>query len=416
VEKKAKVAIAKRPHVPGAPDYYGPKELAVVREMLEEVLGNLGGLGACLPKKSGTVVVKPNAGFASLPGVHKTDPRVLEALIGLVFEEICPARVIVLESAADHHMLHDTGLGKTSRECFEANGILKAAERAGAEVLSLDGEPFERVPITKGFHYQSVLLPKVLLEADACIYVPKMKTHAATFVTLGIKLAQGLLPPSEQGRFHRADLAQKLVDILHAIRPSLTVVDGIWAEQGRGPTSPFEDDIIKDMNALIAGTDVVAVDTVAGYFMGFDPHEVETTFLAHTQGHGSGVLEGIEVIGGELEVLKRPFRRADRRMAGFYPNVRFYLGGACEGCLSHLRLYLDPLLASGVLSEMEGPVNVLVGYKLELPERLEGPSLVVGDCTAEHKHLGLFIEGCCPLGKIFKGLLEVIAQRMPDQT
>jgi uncharacterized protein (DUF362 family) len=355
------------------------------------------------------VVIKVNAGFGSMPGRHTTDPRVVEALIHLLYEKVNPVRVVILESAAEHHTLRETGMGNTTRQCFSACGIEDVARRTGAELMSVEDDRHVLVNNPHGDIYRQMKIPWTLLDADCLIYVPHMKTHMSCGVTLGIKLGQGCLPYYEQSRFHRCDLPQKLVDLLHVVYPQLTIIDGLWAQQGQGPTSPYEEDMIKDMNLLVAGSDIVAVDAVGSAIMGYQPFEVETTWLAHTQGLGVGELDKIRLCGCGIKTVRRSFRRPDTRLAGIFPNIRFFLGGVCEACRSHLRIYLDQLQAAGVLKKLQKTINVVVGFGVEVPDHLYGPVLVVGDCTATHRHRGIFVEGCCPLAKIFRGLLEVIA-------
>jgi hypothetical protein len=92
-----------------------------------------------------------------------------------------------------------------------------------------------------------------------------------------------------------------------------------------------------------------------------------------------------------------------------HPQVRVYQGEACEGCISHLRIYLDQLLAMGILDDLAQPLTIIVGRNGPVPELTDGPVLVVGDCTAEHRDRGLFVAGCCPLAHIFQGLLDQIS-------
>jgi hypothetical protein len=164
------------------------------------------------------------------------------------------------------------------------------------------------------------------------------------------------------------------------------------------------------MNVLVASQDVVAADAVGSAIMGFDSFEVPTTWLAHAQGLGIGAMDKIECRGKPIEEVRRVFRRPDLRLNGVYPNVRFFVGGACTGCLSHLRIYLDLLSHAGMLAELKEPINIVVGFQAELPAIKEGSTLVIGDCTNEHRDQGIFVSGCCPLARILEGLLRALAE------
>jgi len=191
----------------------------------------------------------------------------------------------------------------------------------------------------------------LVLEADVFITVPKMKAHLFTEVTLDLKNQQGIFLWGDKQRAHRTDLDQKFPDLYKVVKPSLAIVDGIWAIQGQGPAPFREVDVIKDMNTIITGKDSVAVDAVASAVMGFDPFEVRTTRIAHQEGLGEADLRNIEIKGKRIEEVRRIFRRADPDPRGVYPNVNVYANGACSGCLSSIRFLLDLMDGLGILEE-----------------------------------------------------------------
>lgn len=64
------------------------------------------------------------------------------------------------------------------------------------------------------------------------------------------------------------------------------------------------------MNLVIAGADPVAVDTVGAAVMGVSPTEVKHLVLAERKGLGTCRLEKIEIIGEQIEKVRRNFRRS----------------------------------------------------------------------------------------------------------
>ncbi len=64
------------------------------------------------------------------------------------------------------------------------------------------------------------------------------------------------------------------------------------------------------MNLVIAGAAPVAVDAVGAAVMGVPPTEVKHLVLAEKKGLGTCHLEKIEVVGEQIENVKRNFRRS----------------------------------------------------------------------------------------------------------
>ena len=403
----AKVAISHRETVPEGPDLYSRETVQFIKDMIAEALDSIGGIGAFVQAR-GTVVLKVNAGFRGPPGVHNTDPRVVEALIELILEATDPKEIIIAENAAERHFLDETGIGATTLDCFKSGGFEQVALKTGARLVALEEDSHIDIQVPGAKVFPNFKAPRTILEADTLIFIPHMKTHLATGVTLNLKLNQGVLPTPDKKRCHRADLSQKLVDILRVIRPHLSIIDGLWAQQGQGPTSPYEQDIIRDMNVIIAGKDPVSVDAVGSAVMGFDPFEVKTTWLASKQGLGQGDLDKIDVVGEGIGDTSRHFKRPSVIVEEVFPNVQVHMGGACEGCISHLRMFLDYLHCLGLLNKLPEKIDVLLGYNA-VAHGLGNYVLIIGDCAVEHRNKGLFVEGCCPLSRILWGLLDLMS-------
>jgi hypothetical protein len=276
-------------------------------------------------------------------------------------------------------------------------------------LLALEDDIHERVTIPDPRVMSHCMVPKTVLNADTLIFLPHLKTHLACGVTLSIKLNQGTIPTSEKKKFHDARLTEKLLDLLKIIRPHLSIIDGLWAMQGQGPSSPFPEDLIKDMNVLVAGRNPVAVDAVGAMLMGFDPKDIPVLAMASQEGLGGYDPDSLCLVGTPIDQCARKFRAPDMRIKGIYPNVLVHQGEACEGCISHLRIYLDQLLAIGILDDLTQPLTIILGRNCTVPEVIDGPVVVVGDCTMEHRDRGLYVAGCCPLSHIFQGLLDQIS-------
>ena len=390
---KTTVAVVHRKVIPGSPGNYGEESLRVVYGMLKKAVDSVGGMKSVI-KDGAKVLVRANACWAVKPdsGIA-ADPRSVEALIRLIRKETKPREVVVADRSS---------IGADTAESFRVTGIGEAALRGGADrVLPLEQD--ERVPVQVPqpmVLFEPVYLAKTMLEADVLIYLSKMKVHKLTGISLSLKMNQGSLDWYDALRNHRADMHQKMIDMLKVMRPHLSIVDALWPMQGQGPGSPFPDDLIKDFNVILAGKDPVAVDTVGSTIMGFDAkHEIPMLRGAEMAGLGIATLGQIEVVGTPIEKVKRPFKRGDIHLIGLDPRIEVYMGGACDGCLHFTRTGLDVYLANPKLMEGVEKITFIIGNNAEVPKELDHAPpksyvFVVGDCTSKHKDRGIFLPGC----------------------
>jgi uncharacterized protein (DUF362 family) len=146
-------------------------------------------------------------------------------------------------------------------------------------------------------------VPRIVTES-AIISAAKLKTHASTKVTLGMKNMFGLLPDKFKGKYHARGISKVVVDINTVLKPALTLIDGFVGMEGKGPTdgTPIK------MDLIIAGKDVVATDATAARVMGFDPMEISHIRRAYEKGLGN--IENIEIVGSKLEDVRQVFKRS----------------------------------------------------------------------------------------------------------
>ncbi len=334
---KTRVAVVHRDVIPGRPEEYDEESVRVVYGMIKQAVDSVGGMRSVI-KDGDRVLVRANACWAVKPdsGIA-CDPRVVEALMRVIRNETKPREVVVADRSS---------IGANTAESFRVTGVGEAALRGGADrILPLEQD--QRVPVQVPqpmVLFKPVYLSKTMLDADVLIYLSKMKVHKLTHISLTLKMNQGSLDWYDALRNHRADMHQKMIDMLKVMRPHLSIVDALWPMQGQGPGSPFPEDLIKDFNVIIAGKDPVAVDTVGSTIMGFDAkHDIPMLRGAEMAGLGVATLEQIDVVGTPIEKVKRPFRRGNIHLIGLDPRIEVYMGGACDGCLHFTRTGLDPL-------------------------------------------------------------------------
>lgn len=183
-------------------------------------------------------------------------------------------------------------------------GIMKVCEEEGARILHLSAESIE-VKNPGGRIFKSFTLSKQVQEADVLISLPKLKTHGLTLFTGGIKNNFGCVTGLNKAKMHlRAQdpetFSQMLVDLLGIVRPELTVMDAVVGMEGNGPSNGTP----RQVNAILASCDPVALDAAACKMIGIDPFMVPSTRLAHEQGMGTGDISHIDVSGEDMKDMQ----------------------------------------------------------------------------------------------------------------
>lgn len=218
-----------------------------------------------------------------------TDPLVVESLIREI--KAVNEEIYVVES--DSNMTN-------ADKAAAATGMLEVCERNGVPFKNLRREKDRvllRPPHPRAL--KAIRVPRIVAESHI-VDAAKLKTHGTTTVTLGMKNLFGLLPDKWKFRYHRKGISKVIVDINSVLRPSLVIIDGFVAMEGRGPV---RGDPVK-MDLLIAGKDVVATDVVATRIMGFDPRRIRHLAMAVEEGLGSW---DYQVTGDTVESVMREF-------------------------------------------------------------------------------------------------------------
>ncbi len=233
-------------------------------------------------------VVKPNICNAKNPdGMVITDFRVIEAVVGLLKDRGCDVTVVESDN-----------ISGTADARAERSGLLALLDELDVQWLNLSSDDYEEHEVAG-----TVLrIPRTVMEAEYLVNLPKMKTCAHTLVTLGIKNLYGVFQRREKGRLHR-HLDEILPYLAEIIRNDLVVVDGLTCMEGNGPVvgNPVCLDVV------VAGVDIVSVDSVCSSLMGFDPAEI--THIASSFGRAPGEVdvERIEVVGEDWAQLVHEF-------------------------------------------------------------------------------------------------------------
>jgi len=279
------------------------------------------------------ITIKPNVVDLAEAGEGvTTDPRVVEAII-LWMEKlgIPDLKYTVAEGGAGWLApeMRDTPYNSGSApvaDGFEVAGYRQMIERIksrgiGIELIDADfgsyDDPLSRireVPVSDCIDFpgfESYWIHEIFLDADLLINVPVMKIHT-THITACLKNNIGLAAGAKYGTWkglggpnpgdpalHRDwawggdSVEREIVDLASIGRPQYNVVDAIVCkerEKGRGGRSVRR-------NMVLAGTDMVAIDSVCARLMGLNPHDVAHVTRAAREGLGTMDDDRITLLG-----------------------------------------------------------------------------------------------------------------------
>lgn len=278
-----------------------------------ETIDRLGDLGPKI-RDARTIAVKINAGVdrVILTGARQTElsePAVVEGVIR------------ALRSRTDATLLvGDAATDSNSPRIYANLGLPeRLAPYPGVRLVDFnESELLETEMLHDGAMFRRYSMPREVVEADAIVSVSKMKAHTSVGFTLCLKNLFGWMPTRVYGapRMYLHDrlirLPRVLADLGRWLQPSLNVVDGIIAanksEWGGEALQP---------GVLLAGTNVIATDSVGARLMGFDPlddypvhpflYRRNPVRLAGLAGLGPLRAEEIEILGEDPTELVTPF-------------------------------------------------------------------------------------------------------------
>lgn len=263
----------------------------------------IGGIGQFV-KAGEKVLLKPNLVAADPPErCATTHPAVMEGIAVLLKE--ADLSITYGDSPGFHAPL--TAAKKA--------GLAEVADRLGIGLA--DFETDEEVFFEEAVQNRSLRIAKGVMEADAMISLPKLKTHGFQKMTGAIKNQFGCIPGPLKGEMHvklpdAEQFARMLVDINSFVKPRLYIMDGIMAMEGNGPRGGQP----TAMNVLLFSSDPVALDATICRMIELDPAYVPTTVMGMEAGLGTYLEEEIELVGDDLasfikegfDVERRPLR------------------------------------------------------------------------------------------------------------
>lgn len=172
------------------------------------------------------VLIKPNVLCLARPeDAILTHSNVIRAVVEYVLQK--GARIQISDSPA---------IGSFEK-ILKKNGTIAALQG-----LDVTCKPFQNIlEVDIGKPYGRIEIARDAVEADVIINLPKLKTHSQMLLTLAAKNMFGCIVGFKKSQWHmRAGVdtmafARLLVAIHQAVKPTVSILDGILALEGEGP-------------------------------------------------------------------------------------------------------------------------------------------------------------------------------------
>ena len=294
---------------------------------VQEAIRLIGGIESVV-KPDDKIAIKPNLVMAQ-PGDSgiTTDSRVVKAIVELC-ETVKPSSIAIVEGSS----------GTDTKFAFEKCGYSDLASEFDIDLVDLNDIQTTTVKVPGGKSLQTLEVPNVILESDVLINAPKLKLYRrAKWASLAVKNLVGAVPGqgeytenkvskfsleispeywSPEGKWHlpyykryfnptrekrrlHENFSEGVVDLNAVIRPTLNVIDGMTI--CRDPDITYYDTATMDLNTIIAGTDPLAVDSIAVKIRGYKPSDIPYLKPAIERRLGESDYSQIQVLGTSLE-------------------------------------------------------------------------------------------------------------------
>jgi uncharacterized protein (DUF362 family) len=227
------------------------------------------------------IFVKPNLSHPEyLPGVV-TSPMLMQQLVGLLRDGT--SEVVVGES---------NGFNYPCWTAFDKTGAEAAVKRAGGTVVNLSEDKVVEVKFQGNTPLKRLFLPKTILDADAVVDLPLMKTHEFMAFSGAVKNLFGCVPSNKRIYLHPY-LPEVLYRLYALFKPQLTIMDARVGIEGNGPTKgkPVK------MGLMLTSNDALALDITAANIIQLNWKETYLNYIAKKTGFQTEEIrvEGLKV-------------------------------------------------------------------------------------------------------------------------
>lgn len=278
-----------------------------VRRALRDSLDTLQPPLPTIARPGHRVLVKVNLGCSgsrSPANRLTTHPSVAEAIIEALLD--CGARVSFGDDVSR--------AGQYCEAVYKATGMAEVADRTGATLVDFVAAGAREIPSTLSFPSR-YLVTNAYFESDAVVNAANCRSGPVIVgMSAAIKNMFGCVVGRRKQHIHdlfgsdQRRFARAIADIHRAIPADISFLDMTTVLEGFG-VSPA----VHPVGLLLAGTDPVALDTVAAHAIGYEQLPMWTTFYGHERGIGCNDMDRIRIRGIEWSAFEKPQLR--------YPSI-----------------------------------------------------------------------------------------------
>lgn len=241
---------------------------------VQQAIDTLGGIEKFV-SPGDRVVIKPNIAFATPSSLGATaNPELVAEVVRLCYDRGKAKEVIVTDNPIND-----------AASCFTISGIAKAASKAGAKLMYPKNRYFQNTTLAGGklikdwpVYYEPLSI------ADKLIGITPVKDHHRSGASMTMKNFYGLLG-GRRNVFHQ-DINGIISELAVLFKPTLVILDGTVVMKSNGPTGGSLSDL-KHADTIIAGTDMVAVDSYGASLLDMTVDELPYLKLAENAGAGT---------------------------------------------------------------------------------------------------------------------------------
>ena len=269
------------------------------------------------------VVLKPNLVMSSKPEQAIITHPAFTAAVGKCVQK-AGGRVVIAESPGGPYT------PAAMKAMFRATGYRDMAEACGFTLYTDCKSREVTLPQAKRCRELSVVEP--FLDRDYLIDLPKLKTHSMVGFSGAVKNLFGTVPGLQKPELHcrfpeREPFSEMLCDLCHFLGPDLSLMDGIWAMEGNGPTGGQR----RDLHVIAGSESPWALDVAAASLVGLEPEKITMLREGHERGYGPLDLSELELVGDPMETLLAPdFLKAEASSTDFIDRLPKFLRPAAK--------------------------------------------------------------------------------------
>lgn len=259
------------------------------------------------------ILLKPNLLMPSSP--HEaitTHPAILETL-GEIFKEK-GFGVFIADSPGGFVSERDMDY------VYQGCELKDVAKRIGLELLY----PTESM-VREGIPLCWWAVSGRKRETFKIINVPKLKTHDIMVLTLAVKNLYGCISGLHKSHLHKKyprpqEFSEVLIKLYQMIKPSLNIVDGILAMEGRGPAKAGSP---RRLGVIVIGNDALYTDFVISRLLGLK--DEENPLLKKAKEKGLFCEEELEFISEDKDFKVKDFVFAPPAITNQIPAAFLWL-------------------------------------------------------------------------------------------